>query len=143
VGAEKPRNDDGSNSATWLGAPISVTMDAAGNLYVGEEIGCIFKITPDATVTTLIGKPIKDPMKGTTDTRLPASGIAIDAAGNIYTAGGTAVHRMTPAGVVTKIGAEVYFTSLCGIAVSPDGVLYVSDFKNNCIYRGTPTTPPK
>ena len=55
--AGKTGRRDGVGSAAQFIEPFSLAVDAAGNVYVGEVDGyTIRKITPDGTVTTLVGK---------------------------------------------------------------------------------------
>ncbi len=64
------------------------------------------------------------------------------------------IRKVTPSGVVTTIGgthgvagaedgpgSNALFSSPVGVAVSPAGILYVVDSKNNRISKGVPSTP--
>ncbi len=71
---------DGMGTAAQFASPNSLTMDAAGNLYVCDgSNGRIRKITPSGLVSTING------INGTAQFSAP-SGVAIDASGNIYVA---------------------------------------------------------
>jgi hypothetical protein len=136
-------------------SPLSVAVDATGNVYVadyGNDL--IRKITPAGITTTLAGSGSagSDDGTGTAATfDLPES-IAIDAAGNLYVAdnGNNLIRKITPAGVVTTFagsgtagsangtGTAASFNSPFGIAVDAAGNVYVADSGNNLIRKITP-----
>ncbi len=79
-------------------------------------------------------------------------GMALDAEGNVIVAdsGNDAIRRITPAGQVTTISghageglrdgprAQAQFSEPQGVAVGPDGSIYVADTRNNRIRRIAP-----
>jgi sugar lactone lactonase YvrE len=82
-----------------------------------------------------------------------ATGIALDANGNVYVAdtGNDVIRKVTPAGVVTTIagtngvrgaadgtGASASFATVIGLAVDTAGAVYVADVGNNNIRKITP-----
>ena len=91
----------------------------------------------DSTSTTLFSAP---------------TGVAVDAAGNIYVAdyGNNLIHKVTPAGAVTTLagsgnagaidaaGSLASFNGPTGIAVDGSGNVYVADAGNNLIRKITP-----
>jgi sugar lactone lactonase YvrE len=102
-----PGAQDGRGEAAGLNYPVNVAADAAGNLYVSDAGNhTIRKITPDGTVSTLAGSPGQE---GAADGAGAAarfsypSGIAVDAAGNVFVAdtGNHAVRKISPAGDVS------------------------------------------
>lgn len=145
--------EDGVGAAARFSAPQGVTMDTAGNAYVGDSgNNAIRKITPMAVVTTLAGLGTRfgssDGAAGDATFRAPR-GVAIDRAGNVYvgdSSNGT-VRKISPAGVVTTIagmpgesgsadgiGPAARFGYINAIAVHTDGSLYVAD-GGNCTIR--------
>jgi DNA-binding beta-propeller fold protein YncE len=98
----------------------ALVRDPAGNLYLTEG-KTIRKLTPGGVTTLLAGNPAKD---GFRDGRGPAarfagiSGLALDAAGNVYAADcrNAAVRKITPAGVVTTIAGRA---GRSGVATGP------------------------
>lgn len=137
---------DGLGSNARFSVPSGAAVDNAGNLYVADSSNhTIRKITSNGTVTTLAGSP-ESP--GTADGtgaaarfNLP-SGVAVDAAGNVYVAdfGNHSVRKITANGVVTTLagtpgtsganngtGIAARFTNPSGIAVDSTGRIYVAD----------------
>ena len=134
-------------------APASIAADAAGNVYRAGN-GAIFKITPAGMVSTLAGTA---GVRGSADGSGAAaqffnpSGIAADAAGNLYVADSGSIRKITAAGAVTTLagtanlagnvdgsGANAQFNSPSGIAVDAAGNLYVVDPGNQNIRKITP-----
>lgn len=104
---------DDTGTAARFNGPQSLTVDTGGNLYVADTgNGRIRKITPAGVVTTLV------PQMGFF---YQLSGIAVDAAGNVYVAG-NAVHKVTPAGEVSVLVANV---NARGITIDSTGQVYV------------------
>ena len=106
-----------------------------------------------ATVTTLTGTTAGGFSDGTTATAAfqDPSGIAVDAAGNIYVSDtdNNRIRKITPDGTVTTLagsstsgsdngtGANASFFQQMGIAVDLSGNVYVADFYNNLIRKVT------
>jgi sugar lactone lactonase YvrE len=120
----------------------------------GHEIR---KITSAAVVTTMAGSALQSgsadgegaPIRGSADgTRTAASfndpwGVAADAAGNLYVADNSSntIRQVSPAGTVTTLagtagnegdtdnatGAAATFSGPTGVALGPDGGIYVTD----------------
>jgi sugar lactone lactonase YvrE len=79
---------DGVGVAASFGAPLAITVDAAGNLYVSDtNVSTIRKITPAGVVTTYAGimniPGADDGPRGRATFRNPA-GVAMDSAGNLF-----------------------------------------------------------
>ena len=147
---------DGTGTEARFYAPEGVAVDAAGNLYVSDTGNHkIRKITPAGVVSTLAGTGVSGYADGTGENarfREP-SGIATDAAGNVYVAdwGNHAIRKITPAGEVTTFagsggvpgntddtGSAARFQLPSGVAVDAAGNVFVADTLNQTIRRITP-----
>ena len=145
---------DGPGNLARFHLPNDLAVDAATNLYVVDSLNAtIRKITPAGVVSTLAGlagSPGFADGTGTNARFFAPSGIALDAATNIYVAdsGNQVIRMVTPGGVVstlagnpgvggstdgTNTGAQFFYPS--GVAVGPSNVIYVADSQNNTIRR--------
>jgi uncharacterized protein (TIGR03437 family) len=99
--------DGGLAINAGLTSPQAIALDAQGNLYIGENGFVIRKVTPDGIITTIAGTGVAG-FSGDGGSALDAqfdyiSGLAVDAAGNIYVADAidNRVRKITPAGIIT------------------------------------------
>lgn len=146
---------DGTGSAASFYGSHSITIDAANNLYVADTFNNkIRKITPAGVVTTLSGSGVFGSADGlgTVASFSTPSGIAIDAAGNLFVTDqdGHSIRKVTATGVVTTFagnntsgsadgtGAYARFSYPIGITIDGNGNLYVADYDNNKIRKITP-----
>lgn len=156
-----PGNVDGTGDAARFGLAGGVAVDSSGNVYVADAPNNeIRKVTPDGVVTTFAGSSTAGSADGTgaaAQFNTP-DGVAVDDADNIYVAdrGNNTIRKVTPDGQVTTFagsvgptgpipgfvngnGAAAQFNNPVGIAVGPDGNVYVSDGSNYAIRKITPT----
>jgi sugar lactone lactonase YvrE len=165
--AGEPGSADGIGFAAQFNLPSGVAVDSVGNVYVADYWNHeIRKITPDGTVTTLAGdasvtNPNGDPLGGYADGTGSAArfsyprGLALDNIGNVLVAdtGNNVLRRITPDGAVTTIGGTAgqrggadgigpaaQFDSPWGVAMDNAGNLFVTDYGNNRITKGTPVS---
>ena len=135
---------DGQGAAAQFRNPRGIAVDADGNLYVADTGNhTIRRITPAGMVSTLAGAA---GMPGLADgggmqARFnQPSGVAVDAARNVYVAdtGNFLIRRIAPDGTVTTHagGARGFtdgdrstasFLNPLAIAVDTDGNLYITD----------------
>jgi sugar lactone lactonase YvrE len=145
---------DGAATEARFSDPFGLAVDKEGNLYVADagENNRIRKVMPDGTVTTLAGgeEGFQDGQGASARFNTP-SGLAIDAAGNLYVAdtGNNAIRKVTPQGVVTTLAGggaagyrdgaarEAAFNAPIGVAVDTEGALYIADTYNDRIRKIT------
>jgi sugar lactone lactonase YvrE len=144
---------NGTGTAASFLDPAGIAIDATGNLYVADGNELIRKITPAGVVTTFAGSGVQGNTNGTGTAAsfyLP-TGVALDAAGNVYVAEliNSLIRKISPAGVVTTfagsgsgvlgstngIGTAASFKNPFGIAVDATGNIYVADTGNNLIRK--------
>ncbi|WP_158288295.1 NHL repeat-containing protein [Mucilaginibacter psychrotolerans] len=145
---------DGIGTAALFQNPMGIATDAAGTVYVADSFNsAIRKITTDGHVTTLAGNGSLGFIDGTAETAkfYSPSGLAVDAAGNVYVAdlGNNAIRKVTPTGTVTTLagsgdagyadgtGSAATFNTPRGVAVDANGNVYVADYGNNLIRKIT------
>jgi len=146
---------DGTGSAARFNFPSGVSLDTAGNVFVGDGNNTIRKITGAGVVTTLAGTAGSS---GSTDGTGSAArfnspqSVAVDSSGNVFVAdrGNSTIRKVTSAGVVTTLagtagsigsadgtGSAARFFSPIGIAVDTAGNVFVSDTFNSTIRKVT------
>jgi hypothetical protein len=148
-------DQNGTGSAASLALPSSIVADSAGNVYTATYyFGIVNKITPAGVVTTLAGQYGTSGYTDGTGTaaQFDATPIlgGIDAAGNLYISETSNIRRVTPAGVVSTFagpatGEQGYVDDTgsaarfeqWGLAVEPDGTIYVADYGNEVIRKVT------
>jgi serine/threonine protein kinase, bacterial len=146
---------DGTGVSAEFGDPGGLALDGSGNLYVADQNNAMIrKITSAAAVTTLAGSFDNYGYADGTGAQaqfFDPTGVAVDAAGNIYVADVTNndIRKITPAGLVTTLaggkegyadgtGTAAQFFSPSGVAVDGAGNVYVTDTYNQRIRKITP-----
>ena len=149
-------NVDGIGATARFATPEATAVDAAGNVYVADaEDDAIRKITPNGVVSTFAGKPgVCDSTNGTGAAArfCGPSGVAVDAAGNVYVAdtGNSTIRKITPAAVVSTLAGTAQipgstdtkdgspsFNRPIGVAADTLGNVYVADTGNDTIRKIT------
>ncbi len=113
-----PRVGDGGPAiAASFAGPSSIAIDAAGNLYIGDDNnGSVRRVTADGRINTVAGGgtsfSIPDGAAATSGRLFGLNSMAIDAAGNLYITHsypGNRVRKVTPDGIITTVaGTEQY-----------------------------------
>ena len=147
--AGTPGSADGTGSEARFNNARGIAIAPSGDLYVTDSLNHnIRKITPDGVVTTLAGLAGSSGDVDATGTaarfKSPVA-VAVDGTGTLFVADqdNNKIRKVTPTGVVTTLagagsqfgyadgpGAVAKFWRPQGVAVAPDGSIYVSEASN-------------
>jgi uncharacterized protein (TIGR03437 family) len=148
--------DGGSAVSAQLYSPGALTVDSAGNLYIADwGNNRIRKVALDGTISTVAGNGeagFSGDGGAAVNAQLNApSGVAVDAAGNLYIADSFnhSIRKVDATGTIITIagnqqgsfsgdGGPASLAALCvprGIAVDAMGNLYITDSGNNRIRK--------
>ncbi len=143
---------DGAALQARFDDPYGLVVGRDGTLFIADagDNNRIRRIGIDGNVTTLAGgvEGFVDGVGAGARFNTP-SGLALDAAGNLYVAdtGNHAIRKVTPQGVVTTLagdgtvglregpGLQARFNAPMGVAVDATGNVYVADSYNDRIRR--------
>ena len=149
---------DGSSSNVFTPAhdfPLNLhpfIIDRDGNIYSTNSISfpnqsdkaMLLRSTPDGNVTVLAGstRGYRDGRGGEAQFS-GIDGMAWAADGSLYVTDGVYVRRVTMDGVVTTLGKGAltipsYGEDLMGLAVSPNGIVYVADYSQRRVLQLEP-----
>jgi hypothetical protein len=120
---------DGTGASASFVPITGMVADASGNVYVSGNTH-IRKITPAGVVTTLAGTQWTmggQDGPGAQATFSTISGLAIDAAGNLYAADNGSLRRVSPIGNVETIPFDQYLAGLHAVALDPKGGFTIAD----------------
>ena len=148
--------DGGAATSADLNAPAGVALDSAGNVYIADSANCVIREVANANINTVAGNNAAgcafsgDGTPGTNAQLNVPSGLALDAAGDLYIADtkNNAIRELRAADqtMVTVAGRSITRTQLNlpqGVAVDPSGNIYIADSGANVIRKlanGTLTT---
>ena len=155
AGSTAAGSADGAGALASFTHPFAVAVNSAGDVYVADfGNNEIREITPAGVVTTTAGSPTAGSADGfgTQASFFSPSGIAVDAAGNVYVAdtNNNEIRLISPNGYVTTLAGSTTagdtngnataasFNLPFGLALSSNGTLYVGDFRANDIRAITP-----
>ena len=148
--------DNGPGTTAALSGPGAVAVDGAGNVFIADTVNNrVRKLSAAGTITTIAGTgtggslgdggpAVGAQLKG-------PSGIAVDDEGNVYVAdtGNHRVRKIDTTGVITTLAgtgaagfggdgspaASALLSGPVGVAVGPNGELYVADAGNQRVRR--------
>jgi streptogramin lyase len=145
---------DGTGVNASFNRPYGITVDANGNLYITDNGNhMIRKISSEGVVTTLAGTTTKGGVDGIGSAARFSGprGISVDTNGNLYVGeyNNNAIRKIAIAtgevtsfagvtnakGYVDAAGSDARFSTPQGVAVGPDGYIYVADTDNNMIRK--------
>lgn len=157
--------DGGSATSASLCGPDGIALDAAGNVFFADQCNQrVRKVTPAGIITTVAGNGnvgfSGDGGPATAASLNVATGVAVDAAGNVYVADreNSRVRRISPNGTITTVAGNgirgfsgdggpavsASFIDPIGLALDGAGNLYITDTSSYRIRRvsasGTVTT---
>ena len=143
---------NGTGTNALFSDPAAMVVDASGNFFLADSRNhAIRKITTNGVVTTFAGQlGVAGTANGTgTAAQFDSpSGLAFDKSGNLYVSdtGNSTIRKITPSRVVSTFAGvagtsgfldgatgSAQFNSPLGIAVAPNGTVYVADSGNHCI----------
>ena len=150
---------DGQGSAARFSNAEGIAVDTAGNVYVADTWNAaVRRISPQGAVVTIAGEFGSDGAVDGAANRVrlafPPTGVATDAAGNVYITGESrTIQRLSPEGQLTTLAGHWYdsatregtgrsarFMWPRGLAVTAAGDILVADSDANCVWRGRLTT---
>ncbi|QRX62685.1 IPT/TIG domain-containing protein [Dysgonomonadaceae bacterium zrk40] len=146
-------SNDGIGADATFKYPYDLVVGNDDNIYVADVTNkLIRKISPDGIVTTIAGNVTSTSAKdgvGTEGTFNQPYSITLDNDGNLIVGDRYAIRKITlPDHIVSTIAGDDLnaaiansvssFNSPRGLAVGPDGTIYVCDALNNCIKKINP-----
>ena len=157
AGSGTPGYADGTGSAAAFSGIWGITIDANGNLYIGDtNNNRIRKLSPAGVATTISGTNFQGNIDGPVASAtfgLPF-GVALDSHGNIFLTnmGWNNIREISVAGIVSTfagdptghpgstegIGTAARFHTPLGIAIDANDNVFVVDADNNKIRKITP-----
>ena len=145
--------DGGPAANAQLNGPQALAIDAAGNIYVADTFNHrIRKIAAaSGVITTVAGNGASgfsgDGGPATNAQLIAPTGVAVDAAGNLYIGDLNRVRKVSTTGIISTVagnGIAGYIgdggvatnselNTVFGVAVDPSGNVYVADSGNNVV----------
>jgi sugar lactone lactonase YvrE len=103
--------DGGPAAAARLSSPISLCIDAGGNLYIADYYNHrVRKVTPDGTISTVAGTGVAgykgDGGAATAAQITTPSSVAVDGNGNLFIVEGNEVRQVDGNGVITTVAGN-------------------------------------
>ncbi|VAW87327.1 hypothetical protein MNBD_GAMMA17-1579 [hydrothermal vent metagenome] len=159
TGAWGDSGDGGLADLARMRWPVDVSLAPDDSLYIADRISQnVRRVSPDGIITTVAGTGVQG-YSGDGGLAVQAmlswpEDVALGSDGSFYIAdsGNHRIRRVAPDGIITTVvgtGAAGYagdggpadqalLNAPYGVAVGPDGSLYIADANNNSIRRVTP-----
>jgi uncharacterized protein (TIGR03437 family) len=162
TGAPQSTGDGGPAAAAALNSPDGVAVDGAGNVYIAELTGCrIRKVTRDGRIATIAGNgACVSRGDGGPAAQAGVGGVGqmtFDGQGNLYFSERplNRVRVITSTGMISTVAgsgtvgfsgdlglaASAELNQPHGVAVGPDGTLFIADANNNRVRAVTRQAP--
>ncbi len=152
-GTEGYSGDGEAATKALLMAPLGVAVDSSGNIYIADYYGWIREVNGSTgAISTLAGTGSNgysgDGGPATSAQFYNPVAVALDTSGNVYVAdSGNGAVRKIANGIITTIAGNgilsyagdggpaqlAQFSAIQGIAVDPQGNIYVADTNNSAI----------
>ncbi len=151
--------DGGPAASAEIFNPEDVAVDAAGNIYIGDDGNCVVRrVSAAGVITTVAGNGTcgySGDSGPAVDAELnDADGVAVDASGNLYIGdtGNHVVRRVDAAGVITTFAgtgvagstgnggpaADAELNAPWGVRVDRSGDVYIADSGANVVRKVSP-----
>jgi sugar lactone lactonase YvrE len=141
--------DAAAATSAELGRVSGLALDSSGNLYIADPDNYVIRKVSGTTITTFAGNNSLGP-GGTGDLLLAINaqlssptGLAVDAAGNLYIAdtGNSRIRKVTASsGNITSISTGNFIlSSPKGVVVDAAGDVYIADTDNCRVLKVTPS----
>jgi len=122
--------------------PRRLRFDGLGNLYIAGDY-CVYKLGLDGLLRPIAGYPPVENGYGFVRVgpaiQLPVYDLAVDVAGNIFTAGhgpsGPQIDWLSPTGVLRTIPVDLSYYAPFGIAPDNKGSLYLPEVLKDLVLR--------
>ncbi len=148
--------DGGAATNAGISKPSGLAVDTAGNLFITDYNNRIRKVGTNGNITTVAGGGAGgDGGLATSASLSNPTGVAVDAAGNLYIAdkGNNRIRKVDASGIITTFAGtnvagfagdggsatNARLSSPASVALDASGNLYIADTGNNRVRKVNPT----